>query len=94
MFAGLIGVALGAETARRYKQKNPRADPLICAFGMLSCVPFLFLALFTAQYNTTATWVSFSKQFNNSYKFGNFTGSDSLALATMFFHAVGKVLMS
>ncbi|XP_041348231.1 protein spinster homolog 1-like isoform X2 [Gigantopelta aegis] len=57
VLAGLIGVALGAETARRYKRKNPRADPLICAFGMLSCVPFLFLALFTSQYNTPATWV-------------------------------------
>ncbi|CAL1542899.1 unnamed protein product [Lymnaea stagnalis] len=55
--AGFIGVALGAETARRYKRVNPRADPLICAIGMLTCVPFLFFALLVSRYNTAATWV-------------------------------------
>ncbi|CAC5402797.1 SPNS [Mytilus coruscus] len=55
--AGFIGVFLGAESSRRYKRVNPRADPLICAFGLLSCTPFLFFALVVSKYNTTATWI-------------------------------------
>ncbi|XP_063396291.1 protein spinster homolog 1-like isoform X1 [Mytilus trossulus] len=55
--AGFLGVFLGAETSRRYKRINPRADPLICAFGLLSCTPFLFFALVVSKYNTTATWI-------------------------------------
>ncbi|XP_052063857.1 protein spinster homolog 1-like isoform X1 [Mytilus californianus] len=55
--AGFIGVFLGAESSRRYKRLNPRADPLICAFGLLSCTPFLFFALVVSKYNTTATWI-------------------------------------
>ena len=57
--AGIIGVALGTEIARWYRKRNPRADPLTCAFGMLSCMPFLFFALVMAQYSTPGTWVSF-----------------------------------
>ncbi|CAG5123347.1 unnamed protein product, partial [Candidula unifasciata] len=55
--AGFIGVALGAESARRYKRINPRADPLICAIGMITCAPFLFFALVASRHNTVATWV-------------------------------------
>ena len=55
--AGFIGVFLGAETSRRLKSINPRADPLICAFGLLTCTPFLFLAIFTSRYHTTITWI-------------------------------------
>ncbi|XP_067682434.1 protein spinster homolog 1-like isoform X3 [Haliotis asinina] len=55
--AGFIGVALGAETARRYKKINPRSDPIICAMGLLSSAPFLFFALVLANYSTPATWV-------------------------------------
>lgn len=55
--AGFIGVALGAESSRRYKKINPRADPLICAGGLLICTPFLFFALVMSRYNTALTWV-------------------------------------
>lgn len=55
--AGFIGVALGSEIARRYRRVNPRADPLVCAFGLLSCTPFLFFSLVLAQYSTPPTWV-------------------------------------
>ncbi|XP_064619800.1 protein spinster homolog 1-like isoform X2 [Lineus longissimus] len=54
--AGFIGVGLGAESARRLRRLNPRADPLVCAFGMLACTPFLFFALVMSKYNTIATW--------------------------------------
>ncbi|KAL8594513.1 hypothetical protein ACOMHN_024958 [Nucella lapillus] len=55
--AGIIGVALGSEIARRYRKKNPRADPLVCAFGLLSCTPFLFFSLVLAQYYIAPTWL-------------------------------------
>ncbi|ESO97612.1 hypothetical protein LOTGIDRAFT_104432 [Lottia gigantea] len=55
--AGFIGVAVGAEAGRRYKKYNPRSDPLVCALGLLCCVPFLFFALVLSQYNTIVTWV-------------------------------------
>lgn len=55
--AGFLGVGLGAESSRRYKKINPRADPLICALGLLVCTPFLYFALVLSRYNTTATWV-------------------------------------
>jgi uncharacterized membrane protein len=56
--AGFLGVGLGAESARRFRRSNPRADPLVCAFGLLACTPFLFFAIVMSKYNTIATWVS------------------------------------
>ncbi|XP_012944814.1 protein spinster homolog 1 [Aplysia californica] len=55
--AGFIGVALGAEGARRYRRVNPRADPLVCAFGILMCVPFLFFALVMSATSALGTWI-------------------------------------
>ncbi|WAR02236.1 SPNS1-like protein [Mya arenaria] len=43
--AGFIGVAIGAESSRRYKLINPRADPLICAMGLLVLIFFGEVAL-------------------------------------------------
>nr|KAI8753658.1 protein spinster-like protein 1 [Biomphalaria glabrata] len=57
VLAGFIGVGMGAWLSRTYKRVNPRADPLVCAGGLLTCVPFLFFALFVSKYNTAATWV-------------------------------------
>lgn len=58
--AGFLGVFLGAEGARWYRRYNKQADPLICAFGLLSSVPFLFFALTLAKISPPATWVSAS----------------------------------
>ncbi|XP_033748857.1 protein spinster homolog 1-like isoform X2 [Pecten maximus] len=55
--AGLTGVAIGGETSRRLKDRYPRADPVICACGMLVGAPFLFFALYVSRYNTTVAWV-------------------------------------
>ncbi|XP_025090714.1 protein spinster homolog 1-like isoform X2 [Pomacea canaliculata] len=54
--AGFLGVFLGAEGARWYRRYNKQADPLICAFGLLSSVPFLFFALTLAKISPPATW--------------------------------------
>lgn len=55
--AGFLGVGIGAESSRRYKKINPRADPLICALGLLLCTPFLYFALVLSRHQTTATWI-------------------------------------
>ncbi|KAL5015714.1 hypothetical protein ScPMuIL_005303 [Solemya velum] len=57
VLAGFIGVALGAETSRRYKRRNPRSDPLVCAFGLITCAPFLYFAIVVSRYNEIATWI-------------------------------------
>ncbi|XP_013413275.1 protein spinster homolog 1 isoform X2 [Lingula anatina] len=56
--AGFFGVGIGAESARRLRSKfDARADPFVCAFGLLSCMPFLYVAIVVSQYNTIVTWV-------------------------------------
>ncbi|XP_048746998.1 protein spinster homolog 1-like isoform X3 [Ostrea edulis] len=55
--AGFIGVATGAEVSRRLKKRNPRADPLVCAFGLLMCTPFLFFGLVFSDHNIPISWV-------------------------------------
>lgn len=54
--AGFLGVGLGTFAAGQLRKTNPRADPLVCAFGLISCAPFLFLALYVAQFHTVSTW--------------------------------------
>ncbi|XP_075181502.1 protein spinster homolog 1-like [Anomaloglossus baeobatrachus] len=55
--AGIIGVVAGVEIAKRYKKYNPRADPLVCGFGMLGSAIFLFLAIYLANISLVATYV-------------------------------------
>uniref|UniRef100_A0A2S2QQ45 Protein spinster n=1 Tax=Sipha flava TaxID=143950 RepID=A0A2S2QQ45_9HEMI len=49
MAAGLIGVPLGSFMAQRLKVHYPKADPLICAGGLLISAPLLFLGLALAD---------------------------------------------
>lgn len=55
--AGIVGVASGSQAAQWLKRTNPRGDPLVCAFGLLTCCPFLFFALITSETNSAITWV-------------------------------------
>lgn len=55
---GVLGVGLGVETSRRLRRSNPRADPLVCAAGLLGSAPFLFLSLACARGSIVATYVS------------------------------------
>lgn len=57
---GVLGVTAGVEISRRWHRTNPRADPLVCAIGLLGSAPFLFLAVVFAQQSIVATYVSFS----------------------------------
>lgn len=55
---GVLGVGLGVEISRRLRRSNPRADPLVCATGLLGSAPFLFLSLASARGSIVATYVS------------------------------------
>ncbi|KAG9482242.1 hypothetical protein GDO78_011112, partial [Eleutherodactylus coqui] len=48
---------VGVEISKRCRKFNPRADPIVCACGMLGATPFLFLALGLAKINLVATYV-------------------------------------
>ncbi|XP_044868340.1 protein spinster homolog 1 isoform X3 [Mauremys mutica] len=54
---GFLGVGAGVEISKRLRRTNPRADPLVCAAGLLGSAPFLFLALVCAQGSSAATYV-------------------------------------
>uniref|UniRef100_A0A8C9KNF9 Protein spinster homolog 1 n=1 Tax=Panthera tigris altaica TaxID=74533 RepID=A0A8C9KNF9_PANTA len=55
---GVLGVGLGVEISRRLRRSNPRADPLVCAAGLLGSAPFLFLSLACARSSIVATYVT------------------------------------
>ncbi|XP_063791423.1 protein spinster homolog 1 [Pseudophryne corroboree] len=54
---GLLGVGAGVEISKRYRKVNPRADPLVCACGLLGSAPFLYLSLVFADTSLVATYV-------------------------------------
>ncbi|CAI5676544.1 protein spinster homolog 1 [Oreochromis niloticus] len=54
---GVLGVASGVQVSRQLRKKTARADPLVCAAGLLLCAPFLYLAIMFAQASTVATYV-------------------------------------
>lgn len=54
---GVLGVGLGVEISRRLRRFNPRADPLVCAAGLLGSAPFLFLSLACARGSIVATYI-------------------------------------
>jgi hypothetical protein len=56
--AGFIGVALGAELSRRYRSRYGHSDALVCAFGLLGSIPFLFLTLIWASKYIYLSYVS------------------------------------
>jgi MFS transporter, Spinster family, sphingosine-1-phosphate transporter len=53
MVSGIIGVPLGATLAQKLRVNYPRADPLICATGLLISAPLLFGASLLAASNSS-----------------------------------------
>ena len=51
MLSGIVGVPLGSILSTKLKQKYPRADPIICACGLLLSAAFLGVGMFTANVN-------------------------------------------
>lgn len=56
--AGIIGVVIGSGGAQWYRLRNPRADPLICAFGILISVPFAFFGIVIAHKSASLSWIT------------------------------------
>lgn len=54
---GIVGVLIGSFISRKLKDKVANADPLICAVGMLSSSPCLFIAMTLASMSIPATYV-------------------------------------
>ena len=54
--SGFVGVATGAFWAERWRRTNPRADPLVCAIGLVSACPFLFAGLNLVELSMAGTW--------------------------------------
>ncbi|XP_075125674.1 protein spinster homolog 1-like [Leptodactylus fuscus] len=57
VISGILGVLAGVEISKKYRKTNPRADPLVCACGLLCSAPFLFLALVLADISLVATYI-------------------------------------
>ncbi|XP_078125461.1 protein spinster homolog 1 [Sander vitreus] len=53
---GVLGVTSGVLISRQLRTRTPRADPLVCATGLLLSAPFLYLAIVCAQASTNATY--------------------------------------
>uniref|UniRef100_A0A671MWR1 Protein spinster homolog 1 n=1 Tax=Sinocyclocheilus anshuiensis TaxID=1608454 RepID=A0A671MWR1_9TELE len=54
---GILGVASGVQASKKLRIKTPRADPLVCAAGLLLAAPFLYLSIMFAQASTVATYI-------------------------------------
>jgi len=57
MLAGLVGVSLGAFSATRLRPHYPRADPIVCAAGLLLSMPFMFGGAIMCEFNTNWAYV-------------------------------------
>ncbi|KAK2723462.1 hypothetical protein QYM36_001956 [Artemia franciscana] len=57
MIAGITGVPLGSFAGQRLRVRFPRADPLVCAFGLFMSTPLMLGVLLMAGVNTDATFV-------------------------------------
>lgn len=57
MMSGIVGVPLGMTLSTSLKSKYPRADPIICAIGLLSSAFFLSIGMFLCHINTLAAFL-------------------------------------
>lgn len=54
--AGFFGVTLGSTAAQYLRKYDARADPLVCAVGIVLAVPFTFFGLIFARSITGLSW--------------------------------------
>ena len=57
MMSGIIGVPLGMMLSTKLKPKYPRADPIICATGLLVSAVFISLGMFFCHVNVILAFV-------------------------------------
>ncbi|CAL8123083.1 unnamed protein product [Orchesella dallaii] len=67
MMSGLIGVPLGALAATKLRARSLKADPLICAFGLIVSTPLIFGGAILAKHNEALcfTLIFFGELFLN-----------------------------
>lgn len=58
--AGITGVLIGAESSRRFRNRIPYADAIICGVGLLGSAPFVYVSLFLAEVSLPLVWVRVS----------------------------------
>lgn len=56
MVSGIIGVPLGTYIAQKLKKRSQRADPIICACGLIISAPFLAGSMIMVTANTTIAY--------------------------------------
>lgn len=54
--AGLVGVITGTSSAQYLRRFDGKADPLVCAAGILIAVPFTLFGLLAARDHTGLSW--------------------------------------
>uniref|UniRef100_UPI0037E77AF4 protein spinster homolog 3 isoform X2 n=1 Tax=Semicossyphus pulcher TaxID=241346 RepID=UPI0037E77AF4 len=54
---GILGGCLGTGFSRRFRDKVPNVDPVICAVGLLGSAPCLFVVIFVASVSIPTTYV-------------------------------------
>lgn len=58
MISGLLGVPIGGYLAQKLRRKFPNVDPHICAIGLLTSSPMVYLALITASSTVVMCYMS------------------------------------
>lgn len=56
MVSGIIGVPLGTYIAQKLKKRSQRADPIICACGLIISAPLLAGSMIMVQANATIAY--------------------------------------
>ena len=59
VITGLMGVILGAVMGAKLRPKFPTVDPLICGFGVLAGVPFIYAMTLLAAGPVAPVYVTF-----------------------------------
>lgn len=57
MTSGIIGVPLGTYIAQRLKKNSPRADPIICACGLIISAPMLAGSMLVVSVNESLAYL-------------------------------------
>ncbi|CAL1289989.1 unnamed protein product [Larinioides sclopetarius] len=55
--AGIVGVIIGSSASTYLRRFNAKADPLICAYGVLASVPLIFAGVVVSEYSVISSWV-------------------------------------
>lgn len=56
MISGIVGVPLGTVIAQKLKKRSPRADPIICACGLIVSAPLIAGAMIMVTANTAIAY--------------------------------------